>query len=237
MPFTIDSVIWYKVDGTKDQANLPCSWNQFTAAGKGIKRCKKTMTKSGTLLVWATVNGQVESRSAQVSVLPCLVGDTVRDDARIRRMIALAWAGSNAFGPVPQRVERVGARVRRHDGTILDTNFGVLPGANNCRAWDPALWSPVPAVSPIGTILLLWHTHVFLPPPPYTDPTPNCSQLPLGPGQLTFAGPGLSAADSGQPVSQLVVDKKNSYYSADGLLDPPLVVTAPRTVCDILGYN
>jgi hypothetical protein len=237
VPFKIDSIIWLKIDGTKDPFGGPCWWNHFASAGKGILRCKRVLAKSGTMKVWATVNGDTESMSAHVSVVPCLLGDTVRDDARIRRKLAEAWAASSAFGPVSQRVERAGARIRRADGSVFDTNFGSLPGANNCRAWDPNQWNPVQAVTSIGTIVLLWHTHVFLPWPAASDPSPNCAGLPLAAGQFTLAFPGFSSADSGQPVPQLVIDKANSYYSADPSIFPIHVQEVPKAVCDLLGYN
>ena len=68
IPWTIDSTRWVPAFGTQW---APCSWNAFVPNNSGPMRiCRRPFTRSGTLTVFATVNGTAQSKSVQVFVRP-----------------------------------------------------------------------------------------------------------------------------------------------------------------------
>ncbi|MCC6316418.1 MAG: hypothetical protein IT361_01910 [Gemmatimonadaceae bacterium] len=68
LPWTIDSTRWVPAFGTQTS---PCAWSNFLPNNVGATRlCKRPFTRSGTLTVFATVNGDAQSGSVTVVVLP-----------------------------------------------------------------------------------------------------------------------------------------------------------------------
>jgi len=69
VPWTIDSVRWTPAFGTQ---NAPYSWNLFVPnTGDAPSRtCRRPFTRSGTLTVSATVNGDVKQKSVAIDVTP-----------------------------------------------------------------------------------------------------------------------------------------------------------------------
>ena len=67
VPWSIDSVRWVPAFGTQ---NSPCSWNLFVPnTGDAPSRtCRRPFTRSGTLTVSATVNGDVKQQSVAIVV-------------------------------------------------------------------------------------------------------------------------------------------------------------------------
>lgn len=68
IPWTIDSTRWAPVFGS--QAS-PCAWNNFVPTNTGPSRtCRKPFTRSGTLTVFATVNGTAQSKAVSITITP-----------------------------------------------------------------------------------------------------------------------------------------------------------------------
>jgi hypothetical protein len=67
MPFTIDSTKWAPAFGTQVP---PCGWTDFVWVDPGTRTCHKPFTRSGTLTVFATVNGAVAQQAVSVTVTP-----------------------------------------------------------------------------------------------------------------------------------------------------------------------
>lgn len=72
VPWTIDSTSWAPAFGTQSS---PCAWSHFVPNNVGPTRtCRKTFTRSGTLKVFATINGSPQSESVAIIVLPPTLG-------------------------------------------------------------------------------------------------------------------------------------------------------------------
>lgn len=68
VPWTIDSTRWVPAFGTQ---TAPCAWSHFVPNNTGPTRtCRKPFTRSGTLTVFATVNGTAQSKAVSVIVTP-----------------------------------------------------------------------------------------------------------------------------------------------------------------------
>jgi hypothetical protein len=224
--FTIQSWQW-----------TPDSGSQTVSCGTS-KTCNFTPLTSGTMKVTAIVNGTEQTEERYVSVLPCLTGDTVLDDARIRRELEKAWNGSNATGPQSGKVERFGGRFGS-----TDTTFAPLPGSSACRGWDPAQWQVGTPIGALGYPGVMWHTH------PWNkgDSRQSSSICPeRGPANpnTTFDPDVLSFTDIdfGSGVPMIVVTSSNVYlYYYDtvnnrygttaGKLTPNVAVS--RVSCDV----
>ncbi len=239
VPFKINSWIWVPDSGSSVIACLA------PPQGTNPATCGYTPASSGSMHCNALVNGEEQTKTAHFSVLPCLTGDSLLDDARIRRALKAALDGSNPNGPPHQRVERFGGRFLRPDGTILDTVFQAPAGAGPCTTGN---W---PNTSGIGTPLVTWHTHPFRPrsssdtlprstvvcpgnPNPYVPrrlaPGPSTCDPAIG-GSCDFT------VNAGVPI--IVVDKDNVYVV--GPYDPAdrrtfKWKTYKRSACDALSY-
>ena len=248
--WNINSWSWLPDSGSAGQGiSSGCGWNN--------NPCTRQLTRSGTMWVFATVDGMADTAAVHASCLPCQTGDSILDDGRIRRKLKEAIDASNANDTGPNRREVFGMRVRLPDGRVVDTNFTNLPGATPCRAWDPAQWDP----TSVGVPLLIWHTHPFTPAvkTPTGNSAPASELLPVGPtgcasrtGMGAFPGPscitdavtGDCGGDVNMEWPQIVVDKSNVYWidtPASPTLSPNAVTwqTFPRTgagQCDLLTY-
>lgn len=69
VPWTVDSVKWAPVSGT--QAS-PCTASTFQpySGDPPTRTCRKPFTRSGTLTVFATVNGDVKQKAVAIEVTP-----------------------------------------------------------------------------------------------------------------------------------------------------------------------
>jgi hypothetical protein len=174
-----------------------------------------------------TIGAYALADSVHVSVLPCLTGDTLLDDSRIRRQLNAAMNGSNPTGSPWDRRERVGGRFRRPDGSIVDTLFPVSTGDTPCSI-DKASFDN--NVASTGVPIVMWHPHPFRPddssdPLPYDEnqfPPSPCPQLtwaaPPAPGDVYRAPRGPSSVDRKSGYPHIVVEKSDSVYvlKADG---------------------
>lgn len=184
---------------------VPDSGSQAASCGTS-KTCNFTPQSSGTMKVTALVNGTVQTEERYVSVLPCLTGDSLLDDARIRRALKEAWEGSNADGPQSGRVERVGGRFP--GPPPVDTTFPPLPGASACRGWNPSQWnwnSPGQ-----GGPVVTWHTHPF-----------NHGEQ----RQSSSVCPERGAVD---PTRMFIEPASGTDFSGGG--DLPLIIVSPNFV-------
>ncbi len=182
--------------------------------------CTRTVSKSGTMTAVTTIGEYTLTASVHVSVVPCLTGDSLLDDSRIRRALNNALNATNLTGPAWDRRERGGGRVQRWDGTTFDTLFAVDPTDGPCDVNFAAR-----NLGSIGYLIMSWHTHPFTPldpndPLPYDasqSPPTNCLPLvgkkPPPLGKVYSAGPGPSIPgdiQSGYPA--IVVEKNGSVW-------------------------
>jgi hypothetical protein len=173
---------------------VPDSGSQTASCGTS-KTCNFTPQSSGTMKVTALVNGTVQTEERFVSVLPCLTGDSLLDDARIRRALKEAWEGSNAGDPDQgDRRERLGGRFPDGQGGWTDTTFSTLPGATMCRSYDPAEWNwNTPGLGPPA---ITRHTHPASPGEHRTyGSCPERDTTPWPPGTTRIIGRGPSQSD------------------------------------------
>lgn len=69
VPWTVDSVQWVAADGSYSGWSQPCAWNHFQPVNSGSTRtCRNVVTRSGTLTLFATVNGETQSSAATITV-------------------------------------------------------------------------------------------------------------------------------------------------------------------------
>jgi len=67
VPWTIDSVKWAPAFGTQTS---PCQWSDFVTSNPGTRTCRKPFTRTGTLTVFATVNGVAAQKALTITVTP-----------------------------------------------------------------------------------------------------------------------------------------------------------------------
>lgn len=225
-PFTITQWRWKPDSGT---TSTPCS---APPANTNPATCTFAPTGSGTLELESVVNGSLQVKSKYISVLTCLVGDTLLDDARIRKALRTAMDSSFPNAPPLNRWERKGWRLLQPDGTVRDTLLPIGPNDSGCEVFWPA--------SSGGTPIVAWHTHPFAPQNP-NDPLPppsHCPPLVGKPPVPHMAAPGPSPADSiaAGGIPNIVVDKREvTIIPADHPTSP--YKRFPRTgpgVCDPL---
>jgi hypothetical protein len=209
MPFKINQWRWRPDSGAVVSVCAPPSQDVNPAY------CTFAPGSSGTIEVDAIVNGTLQVRTKYVSVLPCLLGDTLLDDARIRRLLRAALDSSfpNA-GPLDRR-ERKFMRLSKPDGSIIDTLYPVGPFDTPCSVLWPASLG--------GTPIMGGHSHPFeplsptdtLPYRPGAYPRSPCPQL-----DSAAAGPhgskvGASLEDQkmmGHGYPQLVLEKNGQVW-------------------------
>ena len=232
VPFSIAGWTWTPDSGTGGIAPNGC--------GPGEMPCTRTISKSGSMTATANCGPYTLTASSHVSVIPCLTGDSILDDSRIRKDLNDALNATNLTGSPWDRRERGGMRFQRPDGTIVDTLFDVGPNDGPC-SFDFA------SRQVNGVPLVVWHSHPFTPEDP-TDPlpfdptqTPRSNCLPLAnakrllPGQVYTAKRGPSIPNDVQGgIPSIVIEKNGSVWMGH----PDQSVTPyPRTgsgVCDPL---
>jgi hypothetical protein len=74
VPWRIDSLTWAPAFGT--QGN-PCAWNNWVTVDAGTRTCRRPFTRSGTLGVFATVNGVKTQNALSITVTPPTLKVTV----------------------------------------------------------------------------------------------------------------------------------------------------------------
>lgn len=191
--------------------------------------CVNAPSGSGTLTVQAYVNGDLKTKSQYISVLTCLTGDSLLDDARIRKALKDAWDGSHASGPQSGRMERVGGRF---DGSSfpIDTTFGPLPGAGPCWGWGAGWNWNTPGLGPPRVV---WHTHPFYHGEPRIPGV--CPALdPPGPGGMDER-PSKNDIDPYEGIPVIVVGKDNVYlvrWNMASSPPAPLQQKFSRASCD-----
>ena len=220
---------------TPDSASGGINPNNCTTAEKV---CKRSMALSGSMKVTAVVGTDTLTATTHVSVLPCLTGDSLLDDSRLRKQFSDALNGSNPNAPALSRVERGGVRWLLADGSILDSLLPIGPNDTPCSFNFPS------GIGNVGQPLLTWHVHPFTPmdtldPLPY-DPnvTPHspCPKLAYAKGRLFKAASGPTIPDdvqSGFPA--IVVEKNGSVWVSDaqGHIKTPYPRSGPGA-CDAL---
>lgn len=209
------------------------AWHFQPDSGAGGQVCGATVNcvfppqRTGLLTCNALVNGVQKSRKASVSVLPCLTGDSLLDDARIRKLLNDAWNGSSPNDTNWNRRERIGARIQLPDGSVVDTLYALGAAATPCAA-DP-FGGNMGGIPLVGI-----HTHPFSPnnpadPLPYDptqSPVSNCQQVVdavnknglLPPGKVFTAAPNPSPKDlqlSGG-IPNIIVDADNVWIYYPG---------------------
>ena len=232
VPFSIAGWTWTPDSGSGGIAPDGC--------GPGEMPCARTISKSGSMTATANCGPYTLTASSHVSVIPCLTGDSILDDSRIRKDLNDALNATNLTGSPWDRRERGGMRFQRPDGTIVDTLFDVGPNDGPC-SFDFA------SRQVNGVPLVVWHSHPFTPEDP-TDPLPfdptqtprsNCAPLAnakrLLPGQVYTAKRGPSIPNDVQGgIPSIVIEKNGSVWMGH----PDQSVTPyPRTgsgVCDPL---
>lgn len=223
---------------TPDSASGGISPNNCTTAEKV---CKRAMGLSGSMKVTAVVGTDTLTATTHVSVLPCLTGDPLLDDSRIRGKLNDALNGSNPNGAAVNRVERGGARILLPNGSVLDTLLPIGPNDTPCSFNFPS------NIGSLGVPVVFWHTHPFKPgsatdPLPYdttlTPPSPCPNLVKMGPpkpghvyaGQL---GPSIPEdVQSGYPM--IVVEKDGSVWMAYPNATPVQYPRSGPLSCDAL---
>jgi len=208
--WSISSWTW-----TPDSGTGGISPNNCTAAEKS---CTRAMSLSGWMKATAVIGTYTRSDSTHVSVVPCLAGDSILDDSRIRKALNDAWSGSNPGGSAWNRVERGGVRFLLPNGGVRDSLLLIGVGDNPCGMTFPSF------IGAPGVPIVYWHMHPFAPNPgdplPYDSslsPRSNCPRIakrpPPPPGQVYYMPPGPSRTDSLSSLRpHLIVDPENVWF-------------------------
>jgi hypothetical protein len=211
VPWNLSSWTWTPDSGTGGINNY-CSWNE--------NPCTRTISKSGTMTVVTTIGEYTLTASVHVSVLPCLTGDSSLDDSRIRRMLKMTLDSSSPNAPAASRLERLGTRLLRPDGSLLDT-LQAIDGSTPCSVF------PHTSLGNVGSVLIIWHSHPFnpldtadaLPFDPNTTPHSPCPQvdtLTVPPGGKVVSAPGPSfPGDYSSGYLNYVVEKTGDVWRAN----------------------
>lgn len=223
--WSIQSWSWTPNSGSGGISSV-CNWNN--------NPCTRNITKTGTMVVTATVDGQTQTASAPVWVTNCITGDSILDDARIREELLKAWTLSTPTSVPQNRREHLGQRYTDSDGNKRDSTFDALPGSTPCTSYGPT----PPA---LGITQIVWHTHPFQPLEPgiantdtLPDICPRDSRTP--PGVPRYSAPGPSPGDN-QGFPYIIVDKRYVYSSWDVLPGSGLPMRQrSRISCDLLGW-
>lgn len=217
---TVD-IVWTWVADSGTSASV--------AGCAGSRTCPtQNPTVSGTMTADAIVNGVAKQVTKRVNVLACVTGDSLLDDARVRRGLKKMWDASGATGPESGRMERLGGLFDSGRGVLVDSLLPVLTGANACRAYGPNVSVPWPYTGP----RVWWHPHPFKPGDWLPDPPLCDTGKPLAPGTRRRLGTGPSKGDlDGQGgIPMIIVDAENVYVT-----DPTgEYTTHPRSSCDPL---
>jgi len=225
--WSIQSWQWTPKSGTGG-ISAACAWNN--------NPCTRNITKSGTMVVTATVDGETQTASTPVWVSNCVTGDSILDDARIRQQLRQMWDSMNTTGPAQNRTERYGYRYFDSTTfTLRDTTFAPFSGATPCRTWGNGVAPPY-----LGPRTLIWHGHGFQPRDgtSHNDTLPdNCPPRegapPRPPNSKRYEAPGPSPDDiehaAAYGAQYIVVDKRAVYRSWGRPVS--------RSQCDLLQWQ
>lgn len=190
-------------------------------------------TVSGTMTADAIVNGVAKQVSKRVNVLACVTGDSLLDDARVRKQLKLAWDASAADGPQSGRIEIFGGSFA--GPPRVDTTWvGGLPGANACRAYvpgsGPGQWNPPEGT--LGPLQFWWHTHPWYPDDTSRESASICPQYgEPKPGYGLMGGPSPEG-DLTSHTPLITIDKTFTYVSHQSPSGRWNTVKKARATCD-----
>ncbi|HEX6535189.1 MAG TPA: hypothetical protein VF041_11355 [Gemmatimonadaceae bacterium] len=150
-PFQVDHWTW--IPDVAPGATLSCP--------NGDIVCTVAVQETGTMRVFAVVEGKLQSADARVRIVKCPQGDSMLDNPANRDSLRNRWAMSNASGPDSLRLERPSVTFRRpSDGDYITIPVD-WPGETPCS--NPLSQHPLPAAPP-GYVLDSWqHSHPFSP--------------------------------------------------------------------------
>jgi hypothetical protein len=179
------------------------------------KLCNYAPTVSGTMRAIGYANGAPDEATVHVTVLPCLLNDSLLDDPTVRDALREVLNGMGIGGPDSLRTERAAGLYCDADGSCTSELYPVGPNDNECSMYPPAA---------ADTSDVLIHGHPFRPRSefpnpeycvingvPYGDPP---EARPSNHDFQNFAGPRIL----------VVVDRANIYVvprTADGLPPAP----------------
>lgn len=167
--------------------------------------CTITANTSGTVTVTAVVNGEQQTRTMSVTVVPCPTGDPILDSAAVRKGLDSLWKLSNPTDPVT---------ANRHERSMnVYDSAGVT--VIRIEPFDPTTDGPCENmlkrdVPPPGTLKAQIHTH-----PAHVSETLECKPGFKKRYANQFGGPSPADwASATQDPPKYVLDADNTYRHA-----------------------
>jgi hypothetical protein len=184
VPFKVQEWRWLPNAGGEGTVLAQCANQKF---------CNYAPTVSGTMRATGFANGAEDGATVQVTVFPCLTGDSLLDDPLVRDLLRMTGDVSGYPSQAPaNRLERGGALHCTLSGACEPVLYPPGPDDDACNWWPPT-------VIPPGTIRpVVVHTHEFapfdtLPPESVCRRKPGAKPLPTG--TIRLAGHGPSGGD------------------------------------------
>jgi hypothetical protein len=208
IPFKISSWKWLADDGDTLSTGCP------TSTGINPATCTYSPTKPGRMEVQALVNGVLESRSLRISVVPCLLQDSLADEDQLRRLWKDLVSAGNPNDAAENRREHGWVRLLLPAGEILDT----MPFEGGLST--PCSWKLPSGIGAVGMPLAWGHGHEFIPqsaddPLPWNCPRdPSLPPIPAGHVRAGKEGPSDEdyAAQEGGNIPMYIPDKQGNLY-------------------------
>jgi hypothetical protein len=116
--------------------------------------CRHTPLVPGTMWVIGTANGQPDSASVHVAIVPCPLGDSVMDDPHVRQLLNLYQQQSESA-----HVEYGGYIYFDKIAQAYVVNYQPLPPPNAPTECHFSLQIPPPFQDSIYIAVRSWHTH------------------------------------------------------------------------------
>jgi hypothetical protein len=203
------------------------------------KICSYAPSVSGTMRATGFANGAAAEAEVQVTVFPCLTGDPLLDNPRVRDGLRSSFdsMGYPHLSPADRTERGGGAFLGPNGDTLWVPVFPPGPRDDACSFWPSDHASSFP-----GNPIISWHGHAFdagdeLPGVDdcYRDPR----LAPLGPGDKRYAGarPSSNDINEGGTVDNIIVTPsyvwlRPKYFPND----PPTTLpdSLPRADCDPL---
>lgn len=203
------------------------------------KICSYAPSVSGTMRATGFANAAAAEAEVQVTVFPCLTGDPLLDNPRVRDGLRSSFdsLGYPHLSPADRTERGGGAFLGPNGDTLWVPVFPPGPRDDACSFWPSDHASSFP-----GNPIISWHGHAFdagdeLPGVDdcYRDPR----LAPLGPGDKRYAGarPSSNDINEGGTVDNIIVTPSYVWlrpkYFPD---DPPTTLpdSLPRAACDPL---
>lgn len=164
------TLVTFKATLTPSASYFPLTWSYHPASGASggscswQPLCSRVITESGYMVATTTFDGYVVSDSAEVTVTPCVTGDSILDNEGIRAALLDELTLSNVDSAPNLRAERRGYIYKLPDGSYK--LFPATALGTQCQAFlkSPSTLGLPPGSQLVGT----YHTHPLVEGDPYS---------------------------------------------------------------------